>query len=129
MEGLIDRSASPGGNPYKRGAVGSAVNLRVVGWGVSFLLLAAVLAFVPGAIPAGEGPRLAMVTILIVLGLILAGSAILGPWMLRRSAMASGTGICPVGGRCKTCSEWNWRPRQVCGGCKAATQWATPNQP
>lgn len=100
----------------------------MAGWGASFLLLAIVLALVPGAVPAGEGPRLAMVTVLALLGLILAGSALLGPWLLRRSAMASGATSCPVGGRCAACGEWNWRPRQACGGCKAPTAWAEPTQ-
>ncbi len=92
----------------------------MVGWGLSFWLLAVVIAFVPGALSAGGGPRIAFVTLLALFGLILVGSALVGPWMLRRSAKASGTGVCPVGARC-TCGAWNWKPRRACSECGLKT--------
>ncbi len=95
----------------------------MIGWGASFLFLALVIAMVPGSLPAGEGPRIAMVTALILLGLILLVSALIGPWMLRRTAKASGTAVCPVGARC-ACGAWNWRPRRLCSSCGSLTAWS-----
>ncbi len=104
--------------------VAGGVNGKAVGWGASLLLLAAVLAFVPGSLAIATGPRVAFITFLIVFGLILALSAIVGPWMLRRSAKAQGLAACPVGTRCAACSNWIWKPRRTCAACGAATIYA-----
>lgn len=124
----MDRSKAHAGNPYAGGVVGGAVNGKAIGWGLSFLGLAVVIAAVPGSLAVSAGPRIALVTALALFGLILLATALVGPWMLRRSAKESGTGTCPVGARC-ACGAWNWKPRAACGSCNAPTAWTKPSGP
>jgi len=97
------------------------VKVATLLWGAAFATAGTLVALgsVPGSAAWQTGPRLGIAMVLILLGFFL----LAGPWVtyaVRRASSKDTPGGCPVGATCE-CGHFNFKPRQHCRQCGAAT--------